>query len=233
MPGMLGVIMNKILVASALAASVLAAPASAATTIFSEGFENVPNGSGGTIGSTGSGFRFVSSAGPWTAGPGANRGIELQWGSVAGAPASNGGRVFVELDTNANSAMYYQLGTSGAFTLDFLFSPRPNVTRLSNIVELWLDNRRLASFTGPNSGTNRATVWTQQSVSFTGSAGQNLIFRAAGTSDSLGGYIDNTRLTLQSAVPEPGTWMMMILGMGGIGFVMRRREKPAARLKFA
>jgi hypothetical protein len=29
------------------------------------------------------------------------------------------------------------------------------------------------------------------------------------------------------AVPEPGTWAMMLLGFGGIGVAMRRRRKPA------
>jgi PEP-CTERM motif-containing protein len=29
------------------------------------------------------------------------------------------------------------------------------------------------------------------------------------------------------SVPEPATWAMMLLGFGGIGFAMRRRQKPA------
>lgn len=28
-----------------------------------------------------------------------------------------------------------------------------------------------------------------------------------------------------AAIPEPGTWMMMLLGFGGIGFTLRRRRK--------
>lgn len=225
--------MHRLLAGAAFAALAFTSPASAATTIFSDGFESVPNGSGGTIGATGSGFTFVNSAGPWTAGPGPNRGIELQWGGVGGAPASNGGRVFVELDTNGNSSMFYQLTSSGVFSLDFLFSPRPNVTSMSNLVELWLDNELLGSFTGPEFGTNGSTVWTQQSRTFNGVVGQNLIFRAGGTGDSLGGYIDNTTLTLQSAVPEPDTWLLMIMGLGAVGFAMRGNRKSAVRLNFA
>lgn len=36
--------------------------------------------------------------------------------------------------------------------------------------------------------------------------------------------IDNVRLTAVAAVPEPGTWAMMLLGFGGIGYSLRRRR---------
>ena len=39
--------------------------------------------------------------------------------------------------------------------------------------------------------------------------------------------IDNIAI---NAVPEPGTWAMMLLGFGGIGLAMRRRRRDA---KFA
>lgn len=35
------------------------------------------------------------------------------------------------------------------------------------------------------------------------------------------------------AVPEPATWAMMILGMGAVGFAMRRRHKVATTVRFA
>ena len=35
------------------------------------------------------------------------------------------------------------------------------------------------------------------------------------------------------AVPEPATWAMMMLGFGGMGYAMRRKNKVATRIKFA
>ena len=35
------------------------------------------------------------------------------------------------------------------------------------------------------------------------------------------------------AVPEPATWAMMILGMGAVGFAMRRRQKVTTRVSYA
>ena len=36
-----------------------------------------------------------------------------------------------------------------------------------------------------------------------------------------------------ASVPEPGTWMLMILGLGAIGFAMRRRQGIVVRHEFA
>lgn len=40
-------------------------------------------------------------------------------------------------------------------------------------------------------------------------------------------------VNLTSAVPEPGTWMLMLLGFGAIGFAMRSRTKTQVRFQFA
>ena len=39
-------------------------------------------------------------------------------------------------------------------------------------------------------------------------------------------------VTPPSAVPEPATWGMMILGMGAVGFVMRRRRTITTRVSY-
>ncbi|MBI0477201.1 PEP-CTERM sorting domain-containing protein [Sphingomonas sp. MA1305] len=45
--------------------------------------------------------------------------------------------------------------------------------------------------------------------------------------------INGNVAAVSAAVPEPATWAMMILGMGAIGFVMRRRKTVNMTVRFA
>ena len=45
--------------------------------------------------------------------------------------------------------------------------------------------------------------------------------------NSPSGGSESGNLTFRLAVPEPGTWALMLLGFGGIGLAMRRRRRPA------
>ena len=47
-----------------------------------------------------------------------------------------------------------------------------------------------------------------------------------GTTGGNGAYT-GTLAFAPGAVPEPGTWAMMLLGFGAVGFAMRRRRAPA------
>ncbi len=64
---------------------------------------------------------------------------------------------------------------------------------------------------------------------FTSSAGPfSLLINDIGVSAGSSGAIISGQL--QAAVPEPGTWAMMLLGFGAIGYSMRRRRKPILQL---
>lgn len=59
-------------------------------------------------------------------------------------------------------------------------------------------------------------------VSFlAGSSGALKAFIGTSSKDNVGPLLDNVRLTITSAVPEPGAWMMMIVGFGLVGSRMR------------
>lgn len=47
------------------------------------------------------------------------------------------------------------------------------------------------------------------------------------------GFWTATLPTVAPAVPEPATWAMMVLGFGGIGFAIRRKQALTARVRFA
>jgi hypothetical protein len=46
-----------------------------------------------------------------------------------------------------------------------------------------------------------------------------------GISPNSGSFTGNVRITT-GAVPEPGTWALMLLGFGAVGLAMRRKRRP-------
>ena len=57
----------------------------------------------------------------------------------------------------------------------------------------------------------------------------NVIESIAFGSLQTAGEYDN----VMGSVPEPGTWLLMILGLGAVGFAMRRRQTVSVRYQFA
>jgi hypothetical protein len=71
--------------------------------------------------------------------------------------------------------------------------------------------------------------WTAYSLSFlAGSAGSFTAFIGTTSHDNIGPLVDDILLTRDTTVvPEPATWLMMIMGFGGMGAVLRRRTAVA------
>lgn len=108
-----------------------------------------------------------------------------------------------------------------------------------------------SSFTGPNNASNLLFQYSFDGVNFTtldqvltnppsdagsfytvggdivSAADQTLTLRIANGATAASGNdfaIDNLMLSMSSAVPEPGTWAMMIVGLGLVGASLRRRR---------
>ena len=118
-------------------------------------------------------------------------GIEIQ-DNIAGAPIGVPGvDQFVELDSNDNSNMKQAITTENGkmYTLSFDYSPRPNQSAETNGIEVSWDGNLLDTIAVAGGGT---TDWNEYSYEVSATGASTVIeFLAIGTSDSLGGYIDN------------------------------------------
>ncbi|ACT48707.1 protein of unknown function DUF1555 [Methylotenera mobilis JLW8] len=150
----------------------------------------------------------------------ANNGVEIR-NNVAGVALD--GNYYVELDTTRNSSIWQYLNTTAGqtYSLNFAYSPREGVGTGSNGIRLNVGNIVGGVATG-NGAANTGNVWENYSYTFTAvSSNTKLMFTAVGQSDSYGGSLDNVSV---SAVPEANTYAMMLVGIGLIGFVARRRR---------
>jgi len=112
---------------------------------------------------------------------------------------------------------------AGSYLLSFYLgdiSQIPNYT-LPSSVNVLINNLQQGLTLTNFSGTSTVN-WAQMLVPFTTAGGSTKItFSTNGlVLDSYTG-IDNVMLT---AVPEPGTWLMMVAGMAAVGFMAKRRS---------
>ncbi|WP_309643729.1 choice-of-anchor C family PEP-CTERM protein [Phenylobacterium sp.] len=66
--------------------------------------------------------------------------------------------------------------------------------------------------------------WTPSSFTFVATAASTTLVFASLTGDAYGPALDNVSA---SAVPEPATWAMMIIGFGAVGAMARSRRRMA------
>jgi hypothetical protein len=89
------------------------------------------------------------------------------------------------------------------------------------------------SFLGASLVENfNSAIGSSSASNFYGFSGSNFdsIRITSNSNDSF--LIDNLKLSSVGAVPEPTTWMMMLLGMVGIGFAMRRKSETTLRVRY-
>ena len=63
-------------------------------------------------------------------------------------------------------------------------------------------------------------------------AGGNNVLNVTGTTGGNAAFSGNLSFASVAAVPEPAAWMLMLIGMAGVGFSMRRKDKPTLRVRY-
>lgn len=226
--------------AALVISTALAFPAGAATIVQNGSFETpVPGNSRGLINNsvygnmpnTGGGWDIWRSLPGWTLASGP--GIEVQTNRTLGTIDAQDGKYYLELDSTANSAIQQFINLAvGRYQLSFYYSPRTNVvgdngisfgvnkqTGTSSFVSLLS-----GSISGPN-GLSAVGRWTKVSAIFNvATAGSyQLRLGAIGTSNGVGGFIDNVSVKV-ATVPVPAAGGMLMAAMAGLGALRRRRR---------
>lgn len=229
-----------IILAGAAMLAATSAPASAAT-IFSSDMNSYTSSNMGRLQPhTGLSENFGGSLADWTgAGFNAVHGVDrgggnwaaMLFGSASLGPnsittkallAANALGQLYQIDFASAAAAYSNDGEGTQASDDLRFS----LVNGSGVV-LQSQIFHTASWTA-----SAVNPFVNGSISYVGDGTGDVRLQITGESSSnrFGGAIDNVML---SAVPEPASWAMMILGIGAVGFAMRRRQKGAARWSFA
>lgn len=141
------------------------------------------------------------------------------------------------LDLNGNGVSAIQQTLSGLsagteYIVSFFISGNPDNGFGPNapnpkVAQLTLGGTSaMVSYTLTAANSRSNMLWEQVSYSFVAdNSGEALLRLASVSGNAFGLALDNFSIT---AVPEPATWMMMIMGFGIAGMAIRRR-KPMIR----
>lgn len=208
--------MRTLAIAASLLLSATLPSAAGAAIIINGGFEDGPYpgsftevGTGGTIGA-------------WTVTSGSVDHIGSYW------MAGEGGRS-IDLSGRGAGTISQILSTvaGSSYLVDFLLSVNPGGYTTSDILEVAAGAAPAMRYTfngAPNSVTDMG--WERRSYVFTATdATTALSFRSLNFSNA-GPALDDVRVSdIAAAVPETSTWAMMIIGMGAVGYSLRRRRR--------
>jgi hypothetical protein len=165
-------------------------------------------------------------------------GVEIQNNIAFLGGTAYDGAQYVELDSTANSCMQQVVPTIAGqkYTLIFAYSPRPHQLASTNEVDVKLNGTLIAAL-AQDGTANSHSAWSVQDYAFTAAGPTTLQFCAAGTSDGVGGWIDDVLiLPAQSGgVPAAGgaaiaalAGLILLVGARAVGR-RRRHTRPPAR----
>ncbi len=167
--------------------------------------------------------------------------VNDSWRNGIGNTPENGAR-WLTPTANGNATV---AAGDYAFSTTFSLSNIVNLSTASLTGRFWADNRVLSIILNgvaiyTNGSPNHQFLSSFGGQTFGAGAGFNygnntLVFNVRNNAPDGGanpmGLL--ARADVTAAVPEPGAWMLMLMGFGFVGFQMRRRQKTQVRFQFA
>jgi len=160
--------------------------------------------------------------GPWHV----NGSVDLIGNYWQGPPAGGGS---VDLAGNFPGSIFqiFAVG-AGTYNISFYMAGNPDGGDPIKTLRAFVTNSAFDlsqfDFSFDTTGhTRNAMGWTLEQFSFTNPTSGNVQLQFVGTNDNtpFGAAIGGINI---SAVPEPATWAMLLLGFGSIGMMMRRKN---------
>jgi hypothetical protein len=222
-----------------MATAAFSLPAKAANLLTNGGFDDttgfVDQGGGQMALATGSttitGWTVISNTVAWTAPS-----------NSFGLTGSNGSGSFLDLQGITDGAPFGGVQQSVAtcatcvYQLTFFLGSSSNFGVQDSITASAAGESQL--FTSTNNG-NQENLWEEETLDFT-ATGSSTTISLLGNTIPNGVFIGLDTVDLEqisgpvtSAVPEPSTWAMMILGFCGLGFMAYRRKQSGSALSVA
>jgi len=200
----------KMLFLAATAIAAFTAPAHAATIVFNDDFNSYP---GNSVPWDGSGV--------WTTG----NSVDLVTSGSFGLTCAGGTGNCVDLTGSGSTGAISKLLSlaAGTYELSFKYTGNQLGSQFPLAGFTVAAGSLVQAFT---SLPNDSSVFTTFTGSFTTAGATTLSFTQNGGDPFRGSIIDDVTVT---AVPEPATWAMLIMGFGLAGFALRRQPKVQVR----
>ncbi|HAT31468.1 MAG TPA: hypothetical protein DCW29_11635 [Janthinobacterium sp.] len=173
----------------------------------------------------------VSAVTGWTSSASGNSAFEIQRGALQGGqsgfnPVAADGTQYLELNTDRLTSISQSVATTkpGLYSLSFAYSGRPDTANQasSSMNVYWGGTLLTPSALSGNTAGSWQTFTLNNLVAT--SASTMLTFASMGpiSSPTYGSYLD--KVSVVAAVPEADTYVMMFLGLGLLGWMVRRKN---------